>query len=167
MIGYVFLAIVFIIPAIILLKNDYGSKRGCGRGCATCGNRDICYKNEKDRSVKNRSEVPLALERDIASFQKEFGEEFNWELIEWNDKSVQKQVHQELKKGHPLFGMKLNAVARCTSNDDVLCIRQEDQIYISIHLTYNNNGGTEFPRFVIVGNQVKLLDYLRQSNCHM
>lgn len=32
------------IPIAILLLNDYGKKRGCGRGCATCGNRDICYR---------------------------------------------------------------------------------------------------------------------------
>ena len=36
------------IPIAILLYNDYGSKRGCGRGCATCGNRDICYR-KRDR----------------------------------------------------------------------------------------------------------------------
>ena len=24
------------IPIAILLLNDYGKKRGCGRGCATC-----------------------------------------------------------------------------------------------------------------------------------
>lgn len=33
-----------VLPLAILLCNDYGSKRGCGRGCATCGNRDICYR---------------------------------------------------------------------------------------------------------------------------
>ena len=35
------------IPIAILLLNDYGKKRGCGRGCATCGNRDICYRKKK------------------------------------------------------------------------------------------------------------------------
>ena len=35
------------IPIAILLLNDYGKKRGCGRGCATCGNRDICYRSKK------------------------------------------------------------------------------------------------------------------------
>ncbi len=44
-IGLFFLA-VFGIPAAILLLNDYGKKRGCGRGCATCGNRDICYRKK-------------------------------------------------------------------------------------------------------------------------
>ena len=38
------------IPIAILLFNDYGKKRGCGRGCATCGNRDICYRNKKKSS---------------------------------------------------------------------------------------------------------------------
>ncbi len=37
------------IPIAILLYNDYGSKRGCGRGCATCGNRDICYRKKRKK----------------------------------------------------------------------------------------------------------------------
>jgi len=45
-IGLFFLT-VFGIPATILLYNDYGKKRGCGRGCAACGNRDICYRKKK------------------------------------------------------------------------------------------------------------------------
>ena len=40
------------IPIAILLLNDYGKKRGCGRGCATCGNRDICYRSEKKDDKK-------------------------------------------------------------------------------------------------------------------
>lgn len=41
----VFLLILLVVglPALILLKNDYGKKVGCGRGCSTCGNRDICH----------------------------------------------------------------------------------------------------------------------------
>lgn len=40
------------IPIAILLLNDYGKKRGCGRGCATCGNRDICYRQSRKKSDK-------------------------------------------------------------------------------------------------------------------
>ena len=36
------------IPITILLFNDYGKKRGC----ATCGNRDICYRNKKKAQDK-------------------------------------------------------------------------------------------------------------------
>ncbi len=40
------------IPIFILLKNDYRKKRGCGHGCATCGNREICHgKNYTDRKA--------------------------------------------------------------------------------------------------------------------
>lgn len=38
------------IPIAVLLLNDYGKKRGCGRGCATCGNRDICYRQRKKKT---------------------------------------------------------------------------------------------------------------------
>lgn len=34
------------IPILILLFNDYGKKRGCGRGCSTCGNRFICHPDQ-------------------------------------------------------------------------------------------------------------------------
>ena len=40
------------IPIAILLLNDYGKKRGCGRGCATCGNREICYRAKKKSGKK-------------------------------------------------------------------------------------------------------------------
>ncbi len=40
----ILLCIVVIgLPLFIMLKNNYGSKRGCGRGCSTCGNRHICH----------------------------------------------------------------------------------------------------------------------------
>lgn len=35
------------IPLAILLYSDHGKKRGCGRGCATCGNREICHRRRK------------------------------------------------------------------------------------------------------------------------
>ena len=36
-------AAVFAIPLIVLLVTGQEKKRGCGRGCATCGNREICH----------------------------------------------------------------------------------------------------------------------------
>ena len=49
---FLFAAAVIGIPVAILLYNDYGKKRGCGRGCAACGNRDICYRRKKEHSPK-------------------------------------------------------------------------------------------------------------------
>ena len=36
-------AAVFAVPLLILLATKQDKKRGCGRGCATCGNREICH----------------------------------------------------------------------------------------------------------------------------
>ena len=43
------------IPIAILLYNDYGSKRGCGRGCATCGTGISATGKEKQRHRTSRS----------------------------------------------------------------------------------------------------------------
>ncbi len=40
---FLFILAVVGIPTLILLKNQYGTKWGCGRGCATCGNRHLCH----------------------------------------------------------------------------------------------------------------------------
>lgn len=42
---YILLAVLCIgIPVFIMLKTNQARKRGCGRGCATCGNRDFCHR---------------------------------------------------------------------------------------------------------------------------
>ena len=40
---YLILLAVLAIPLLLLLGPSSGKKRGCGRGCATCGNRFICH----------------------------------------------------------------------------------------------------------------------------
>ena len=34
------------IPLALVLYTNQSGKRGCGRGCATCGNRNICHKTK-------------------------------------------------------------------------------------------------------------------------
>ena len=43
---FLIFAVVFGIPLIVLLTTKQDKKRGCGRGCATCGNRDICHRRK-------------------------------------------------------------------------------------------------------------------------
>jgi len=38
---------VFCLPLAILLATRQDKKRGCGRGCATCGNRAICHRTKQ------------------------------------------------------------------------------------------------------------------------
>lgn len=44
------------IPVALLLKNDYGKKRGCGRGCSSCGNREICWRGQEKNGGKKKEE---------------------------------------------------------------------------------------------------------------
>ena len=41
------LLLAALIPAgYLLLRTNQVKKRGCGRGCATCGNREFCHRSE-------------------------------------------------------------------------------------------------------------------------
>lgn len=45
---YLFLLLILLLPALITLKLGGGIRRGCGRGCATCGNRAFCHRRKND-----------------------------------------------------------------------------------------------------------------------
>ena len=42
-------------PVIIILKTNQSQKRGCGRGCATCGNRDFCHRSALSANIKRKN----------------------------------------------------------------------------------------------------------------
>lgn len=39
------------VPLTIMICSERGTKRGCGRGCATCGNREICHRKRKQKDA--------------------------------------------------------------------------------------------------------------------
>lgn len=47
---YLYLILVLLaafVPAcFLLLRTNQAKKRGCGSGCATCGNREFCHRSE-------------------------------------------------------------------------------------------------------------------------
>ena len=48
--GYVWLVVLllvaFVPAAYLVLCTNQVKKRGCGRGCATCGNKNFCHRSE-------------------------------------------------------------------------------------------------------------------------
>lgn len=44
-----FFAVVIGIPMAIMIYSSRQSKRGCGHGCATCGNREFCHRRYKKK----------------------------------------------------------------------------------------------------------------------
>jgi len=47
MLGIGLVVVVLCMALGLVLAGNQSSKRGCGRGCATCGNRNICHKNSQ------------------------------------------------------------------------------------------------------------------------
>ena len=37
------------LPLALVLAGNQSQKRGCGRGCATCGNRNICHRTKAEK----------------------------------------------------------------------------------------------------------------------
>lgn len=54
---YIGIFVVLMIPVIVQHKLGSGIRRGCGRGCATCGNRDFCHRTGKyEKKEADKSE---------------------------------------------------------------------------------------------------------------
>lgn len=43
----ILIALMIGIPVAASILTGGGKKRGCGGGCATCGNREICHRKRK------------------------------------------------------------------------------------------------------------------------
>ena len=50
----VFAVAVIALPIALLLLSQQGKKRGCGRGCSSCGNRDICWRGDPRRKEREK-----------------------------------------------------------------------------------------------------------------
>ena len=50
----VLLLVAFVPACILVLRTNQVKKRGCGRGCATCGNREFCHRSELRVDRKNK-----------------------------------------------------------------------------------------------------------------
>lgn len=50
----IFLLLVTVPAVLLVCRTEQRTKRGCGRGCATCGNREICHPGEKRRDIRQR-----------------------------------------------------------------------------------------------------------------
>lgn len=92
-----------------------------------------------------------------------YGENFNWHFIPFTEKFFVNQAKKEIKPGHPLFGRNMVSVYKCTSNDDVLFVTEgkSGDLYIIIHLTYNDNNDVRYPRYNILGSLKEAEKYLR------
>lgn len=95
-----------------------------------------------------------------------YGKDFNWfemdQLGESFGKSFVKEAYKEISRKHPLYRVKLVALAKCESNDDVLFQTDKGQ-YVIIHLTYTEVNTDQYPRFVMFSTEDEALFYIEQK----
>lgn len=91
-----------------------------------------------------------------------YGENFNWKMLSFIDKTYTQEAEKEIKKGHFLYGKRLWPVAKCTDNDDVLFVTGNNgkDLYVILRLTYNDNQDINYPEYVLIDNIYELEKYL-------
>lgn len=97
-----------------------------------------------------------------------YGEDFNWYMILLTKSNgfFVDELKKEIGKEHFLYKKDISAVAKCTSNDDVLYVTGNGcgaDIYYIFHLTYSENNLDGFPRYKEFGNIYAVKDFIEQS----
>lgn len=110
----------------------------------------------------------MTVEEVFCDLSNQFGEDFNWYLIPLtrSKEFFVQELKQEIGKEHFLYDKKIQAVARCASNDDVLYVAETPcgaDIYYIVHLTYSENHLAGFPRYRELKNIYAVKDFMEQS----
>lgn len=81
-----------------------------------------------------------------------YGEYFNWYTVPLSQSNgaLVEELKKEIGERHFLYDKEIRAVAKCTSNDDVLYVTSEElgrDIYYLFHLTYSHQNIEGFPKY--------------------
>lgn len=102
------------------------------------------------------------IEKCFNELERKYGEDFCWLRADGENSSFAAEAYREMTKEHPLYGMKLTALAKSEANDDVLFYTEYGQFAV-IHLTYNENNSSEFPGYKILDTHQELGEYLEMD----
>lgn len=92
----------------------------------------------------------MTAEEIFCDLAEKYGEDFNWHMLPFTNKTFVEELRKEIGEGHFLYNEKIYAVAKCDSNDDVLfgCGREnEKDVYYIFHLTWQSSNEKGFPRY--------------------
>ena len=82
----------------------------------------------------------MTLEEMFCDLYDKYGNDFNWYMLPFAraDGAFVAELNKEIGQDHFLYGKKIQAVAKCESNDDVLYVVRNGigrDIYYLVHLT--------------------------------
>ena len=97
-----------------------------------------------------------------------YGEDFNWYMIPFTQAggSFIAELKKEIGKDHFLYNKKIEVVAKCESNDDVLYVLRNEigrDIYYLFHLTYSAHNADGFPRYAEFADLFAVKEFIERS----
>lgn len=106
----------------------------------------------------------MTIEEIMIELEKEYGEDFNWMLIPLSQSTgyYVNELKRELNENDIFLRKKVWAVAKCTSNDDVLFL-SEGNIWRIYHLTYSSNKENDFPQYVEFNSRKLAAEYIQNQ----
>ena len=108
----------------------------------------------------------MTIEEIISGLSDEYGDEFNWDIIPFSNKSFIDELKRELKPTDPFIQHDIYAVLKCDSNDDVLYVGSDasgkNEIWRIYHLTYSKSNTEGFPRYEEFSSRKDAAEYIRE-----
>ncbi|MCL2486234.1 MAG: hypothetical protein FWE86_01375 [Oscillospiraceae bacterium] len=88
-------------------------------------------------------------------------DDYAWRVLQDDETAaVGEEARREIGSDHPLFGVGLTALAKCSVNNEAL-FAMEGGYYALVHLTYRAENDAHMPRFTLFENFGGALDYIR------
>ena len=110
----------------------------------------------------------MTIEEVFSHLYDKYGEDFNWYMLPLTqaDGMFVTELKNEIGEDHFLYGEKIEAVAKCESNDDVLYVTKNglgEDVYYIFHLTYSKHNLDRFPRYERFADIFAVKEFLEQS----
>ena len=103
----------------------------------------------------------MTIEEIMNLFYEEYGEEFNWHMIPFTNKTYVNELKKELGKNDNLVDQNIYSVAKCDSNDDVLFLVGD--LWRIYHLTYSTNNMPGYPKYEEFSSRREAAEYIRDQ----
>lgn len=97
---------------------------------------------------------------------KKYGDDFNWCMIPFTNKTFVAELKNEIGEEHFLYNQQIYAVAKCDSNDDVLFVAGNEDgvdVYYIFHLTYSKENIIGYPKYIKFKGILEVKEYIEQS----
>lgn len=103
----------------------------------------------------------MTIEEIMCLFYEEYGSDFNWHLVPFDNKTFVNELRRELNPDNEYIAGDVFAVAKCDSNDDVLFLSDKN-VWRIYHLTYSSDNASKYPLYKEFTGRREAAEYLQE-----